>query len=432
MFRGADNSCPRGKTCVVGVSQAYQSRSEAITAANIDGYRQLASRAFPVEISGKIQIERHVREGSNSVSTSATEQTESRIAGRITDAKVARTEWVKRRAYSVEGSSVVYDAWSYIVIDTRTLDTLYEKQKQKSRERIRALTEEVNKSIERLDADSDIPAFRIGLESFRKATDAYDTVLDVEGLDRLKTRVDVLEQRLVTAFDVENIEQRYMPVEDRAQMGFRVNVFGAPAANLDLQGTSSCQSESLSIPTSQSGGKTDLTADLPGVFRACEIDIAPKGLPSAGQTFKAGPIVTCVDTQIGLRVTGTMGASIEKALREQLGRLIDNSLPATLTECQAGNKSRPMHLTAKLQLHLGEPSRVQGSWVKRLGGPVSLNISGGYAGGQTETIGSNETTINGMGKGRQQLQEGVLKSASDFVSKSLDHDLSAYFNDSGK
>lgn len=406
--------CPPRHTCVVGRIEAAPARGEAIDAAKTNGYRLLAEKAYPVEIASKMQV-RTDYSSTEQNETAVDEQVRASVSGRLREADVLETVWVRRRDYRVDGAEEVYDAWALTAMQTSTLDSLYEREKRRSAKEIDELRERIGAVQEKLDGRPAVEDWRRGLEAFRRASDELPNLQPVDGREQLASETRLLGETLTGALETRIEVVGWRAADKEATVRVAARMQGEPVAGIEYRAGSPCFESSRTLEATDTGGDAEADIEFESYLAPCEVTVHPAGLEGASQGERIGPVATCVRVDISGSVHGYAAEFFRERLGGRVRRVVDRHLDGRQALCrEGGNRRRPLELRAGMELEFGEPSRVSGRDVWRSGGPAEARLVAAMGGAERELV-AESTTLNGFGQDHEQLRRGLLESATKLV-----------------
>ncbi|MFB6262503.1 MAG: hypothetical protein ABEL76_02585 [Bradymonadaceae bacterium] len=422
MFDGADSACPTGHTCVIGRSSGAVSRSRAISASEADAYRQLAERAFPVEVRGQLSFRREQssRRGETTRSSTTKVQTQTRVAGRIREAEVVDHAWIERREYTETGSREIYEAWSLIAMETAQLETLYEEEKRRSERRISELTARVRDSIDALETRAKPADVRAGIVSHREVTAEMEGLLEVSGYDELASQLDRLETALAERVRLVFTGAEYDFGTRRVRVDVELLADGEPVSGVELAAEATCASSPPSVGTTSPEGTTSSQVELETLFADCNLRVWPAGAEGLSAERKLGPIATCFDIDSRVSLSGPIGDDLQSELASAATSAVVSAMPDAATRCEPEDAGeRPLEVRADVELRADEPAPVSGYDLWSSGARVKTQVEWRAADRGWETLADGDTTLNVRAENRAALPEGLVDGAAEFVRKTV-------------
>ncbi len=410
--------CPSRHTCVVGRVDGAPDREQALDAARAGAYRRLAEIAYPVEVASDLRIASRYQSGEGT-DTAVSERTRSSVSGRLDEAEVLETVWVRRRDYDVDGSREVYDAWALTAMQTAKLETLYEREKQRSRETIAELRDRVATVRERLADAPGVDDLRTGLDTFRRVVDELPNLQPVDGLQKLENANEALGDELASAVRTD-LEASSWNLDDReATLRVGATLGDTAVSGLAYRAHSPCFDDSRTLEATDSGGETRTSLAFESYLQTCDVEIHPKGLERAKVREGVGPPASCGRIAPAVSVRGFEAGFLQAELADAARAIVDRHLDDDLPSCGgSADAQRPLELRAVVELEVGEPRRVSGRDIWRGGGPVEVRLTAAMADSETE-LASASTTLTGFGKERDQRRAGLLESAATLLEETF-------------
>lgn len=410
--------CPPRHTCVIGRIEAAPARGEAVDAAKTNGYRLLAEKAYPVEIASEMTVRTDYSTNEQN-ETAVDERIRASVSGRLREADVLETVWVRRREYRVDGAREVYDAWALTAMQTSKLNTLYEREKRRSAKRIDELRQRIGAIQEKFDGRPAVEDWRRGLEVFRRASDELPNLQPVDGREQLASETRLLGETLTGALETRVEVVGWWAADRRAKVRVAARVDGEPVAGIEYRAGSPCFESSRTIEATDTSGHAEAEITFGSYLEPCKLTVHPAGLEGASRQERIGPVATCVRVDIRGSVRGYAAGFFRERLGGQVRRIVDRHLDGRQELCRdGGNRRRPLELRAGMELEFGEPSRVSGRNVWRSGGPAEVRLVAAMDGTTRELV-AESTTLNGFGQDHNQLRRGLLQSAKKLVDKTF-------------
>jgi hypothetical protein len=410
--------CPPRHTCVIGRIEAAPARGKAVDAAKTNGYRLLAEKAYPVEIASKMQV-RTDYSSTEQNETAVDEQIRARVSGRLREADVLETVWVRRREYRVDGAREVYDAWALTAMQSSKLNSLYEREKQRSAKMVDELRRRIGEVQKKLDGQPAVEDWRRGLQVFRRASDELPNLQPVDGREQLASETRLLGETLTGRLETKIEVVGWRAADRKARVRVAARMQGEPIAGLEYRAGSPCFESSRTLEATDTSGHVEADIEFGSYLEPCELTVHPAGLEGASRGERIGPVATCVHVDIRGAVQGYAAGFFRERLGGRVRRIVGRHLDGRQELCrEGGNRRRPLELQAAMDLEFGEPSRVSGRDVWRSGGPAEVQLMA-TMGGTTRELVAESTTLNGFGQDHNQLRRGLLQSATKLIDKTF-------------
>lgn len=411
--------CSPERTCVVGRAKGAQSRTSALEVAKAASYRKLAEIAYPVDVAGQIKT-RAEYSNEGGASSSMSEKVKTGVGGRIRDAEVDAREWIQRRVYNVEGAVDKYDAWVLTSMNTSKLNTLYEREKERSRKKLDRYRERLEEARQRLADETTPESFRVGLERYRAVKKGLNYIQPVEGYASVQEKTNSLGRKLQTLLETSFTGEGWSLKSKNVSVDIRAEVASRPVRDLRYIVSADCQDSNKKLSRTNDKGETTFEMSLQSLLDSCAVTVYPSSLDKAGTSTSVGPISRCY--RLKPRVdSGGFGASYLGEVGERMARdILGQTISSDLDRCDPGKASREGTLVLEPELSIRgyEPTLNdrRGVWVGEANVSARLEIS--HRGSRASFSGTS-TTVTGYGKSKSEVRGGLKNAMKKVVNRQL-------------